>query len=390
MQDFEDMEILCVDDGSTDGSRAILERFAAKEPRMQICPYEKNRGQAFARNRGMEQARGEYVFFLDSDDMIPEGTLSRVYDMASKSQLDVVWFGFVRVDEHGCRFSQHSFFPEPDLAYEIETGAQKIEKIWKQGVEFTAWTCLWNRHFLARYSLFFHEGILHEDIPFAVQALLSARRVQFLPEVCYLYRRRPGSTMTTPFGWENLRGDLLGTADIVQFLLQNGDDLPEGSVRTGCWFLMRMQSSTHQFIEQLGMLNVPPEDMECVAEEMAYRLAMQNGKHYVRGYLTQEERTRLRAEDDIIIYGVGRIGREVMEVLEEYGIQNYHLAVTKMRKQKAHGLMEIVHELREYYDLRETALVILAVGIQFRTEMRREAERLGFERIVDYFDLSLT
>ena len=384
------MEILCIDDGSTDGSRGILEQFAAKDPRVQICSYGKNKGQAFARNRGMEQARGEYVFFMDSDDMIPEGTLSRVYDMASKSQLDVLWFGFVRVDEHGHQLGTYSFFSEPNSADDIETGAQKIEKLWKQGVEFTVWTCIWNRNFLVRHSLFFHEGILHEDIPFATQALLLARRVQFLSEVCYLYRQRPGSTMTTPFGWANLRGDLLGTADIVQFLFQHGNDLPESSVRTGCRFLMRMQSSTHQLIEQLGMLEVPPENMECAAEEMAYRFALQNGKHYVRGYLTQEDRTRLRSEDDIIIYGLGRVGREVLDVLEEYGIRNYHLAVTKKSDQEVHGLMEIVHELREYHDLRETALVILAAGIRFRAEMRREAERLGFERIVDYCDLSLT
>ena len=70
-QDFEDMEILCVEDGSTDSSPKILERYAAREKRLKIISYGKNMGLGYARNRAMEQAHGEYLYFLHSDDMIP-------------------------------------------------------------------------------------------------------------------------------------------------------------------------------------------------------------------------------------------------------------------------------------------------------------------------------
>ena len=193
--------------------------------------------------------------------------------------------------------------------------------------------------------------------------------------------------MTTKFGWENLRGDLLGTADIAQFVLAHGIELPKGAVRTACRFLMRMQNATHRLINRIGVDVVSTHARESAAEEMIYRFALQNGNHFVKGYLTSVEQQRLREEKDIIIYGVGCIGMEVMRILEDYGIRNYHLTVTKKKDAQARGLMEIVQEIGAYQSLRDTALVIISAGMRFRDEMVETAYHLGFRRVVSYFEM---
>ena len=91
-QNFEGMEIFCVDDCSTDGSRDILDQYAARDKRIRIIRYEKNGGLSYARNQAMKQAKGQYIFFLDSDDMMAEGAIQVLYERASSQWLDVLGF----------------------------------------------------------------------------------------------------------------------------------------------------------------------------------------------------------------------------------------------------------------------------------------------------------
>ena len=150
--------------------------------------------------------------------------------------------------------------------------------------------------------------------------------------------------------------------------------------------LLRMQSATHRLMDRLGCDSFP-EKTESPVEEMVYYLALQNGKHYVKGFLTQAEQERLRKERDIILYGIGSVGLEAMVVLEEYGIRNYHLAVTKKNGTGDMGLVQLVHELQEYRELKDRALVILTVSARFRDKMERYARSLGFQRVVRYYEM---
>lgn len=387
-QDFEDVEMICVDDGSTDGSRAILEQFAIQDPRIKILGDGINHGQATARNRAMECAQGEYLLFLDADDMLPTGTLSKLFAIASRDRLDVLMFDYERFYEAGFEKDRVQFPARARYCFPgIGTGAEMLaQMVLHDDADFTAWTALWRRRMLEVHQQMFHDGILYEDVPFAMQAMLFARRASFLPEVCYLYRRRGGSTMTTPPTRKNLLGDLVGTADIARFILRHGEELPDGSIRTLCRMLLRMQAATHHLMDRLGC-DDSCKKLEHPAEEMVYHLALQNGKHYVKGFLTQAEQERLRKERDIILYGVGSVGLEALAILEEYGIRNYHLAVTKKNGTGGTGLVQLVHELQEYRDLKDCALVILTVGARFRDKMETHARNLGFQRIVRYYEL---
>ncbi len=388
-QEFPEMEILCVDDGGTDGSWAILDRYAREDPRIQIISYGKNGGLSYARNRAMEQARGEYIFFLDSDDMIPRGTLSKVYEAASRDCLDALMYNFLLVYENGAEeeyFSHVTWMPG-----DVKTGAALLEELLQCGsAMLTAWGCLWRRQFLQDYRLLFHEGILHEDTPFVMQALLLAGRVRFLPEPCYLYRRRSGSitadVMKRP-AWENLHGNLVGATDVLRFVVTQRNHLSEGGIRAACRFLSLWRTSIHQMVTRIEADDPVALTVESIEEEMVLRLALHNGRQYVRGYLTRETLERLRKEQDILIYGAGHVGREVLALLEEYHIQNYHWVVTKKAPREARGLMEMVHEISAFQEVRQTALVIVSVTARLRDALWGEARNLGFQRIVNYSDI---
>ena len=104
-QTLKDIEIICVDDGSTDGSLDILREYAAEDNRIQIIE-QKNAGAGAARNNGMRHATGKYLSFLDSDDFFEPRMLEKAYDLAEKDQADFVAYK----SDHGTNSSSKNLW----------------------------------------------------------------------------------------------------------------------------------------------------------------------------------------------------------------------------------------------------------------------------------------
>ena len=101
-QTLKEIEIICVDDGSTDGSLDILREYAAEDNRIQIIE-QKNAGAGAARNNGMRHATGKYLSFLDSDDFFEPRMLEKAYDLAEKDQADFVAYKSDQIGRASCR-----------------------------------------------------------------------------------------------------------------------------------------------------------------------------------------------------------------------------------------------------------------------------------------------
>ena len=194
-QDFDSYEVICVDDGSTDNSLSILESYNSNE-KIKIIK-QKNSGQSCARNNALDIAKGKYIWFIDSDDKIKEGSLSFLYEKISDINYDIVFFGATNFFETKClekkgwseytrgnvteTISAKSFF-------ELEMGKRKL---------FVS-PCMYIYKKEKYKSLRFINGIIHEDNPFFAELIWSNPEAvcSVMNEKLYLRRIRMNSTMT--------------------------------------------------------------------------------------------------------------------------------------------------------------------------------------------------
>lgn len=186
-QTCDDWEAVCVDDGSTDNSSALLSAYAAKDNRISIITQD-NRGLSAARNAGLEVAKGDYVIFVDSDDWVESSMLSRLAEETDGS--DIVCFA--------CRRTDNEAFDTLAVEECIGWDYYNHHALEARKVPFVCvWQRCYQRQFLLENNLWFREGILHEDNEFTPRACFKAQSVKVVPNVLYNYRVRPNSIMTT-------------------------------------------------------------------------------------------------------------------------------------------------------------------------------------------------
>ncbi len=202
-QDYDNLEIWLIDDGSTDASGAICDAFAARDGRIQVI-HQENRGAAGAKNTGLGLATGEYLSFVDSDDYLEPGAYRHMTTLLEQTGADAV-----------------------QCAYREEFTDGSVERLQKSGrSSYTAqeylalylqdWTCGLMTDKLYRRTLFqgifFEEGHRIDDEYFTYQGILNARRVVRDDRVVYHYRQRRSSVMQSR---ESARQILLDRVDVV-------------------------------------------------------------------------------------------------------------------------------------------------------------------------------
>lgn len=207
----DDYEIICVDDGSPDKSASIAESFEKRYEGLRVV-HQENQGLSGARNTGMSFAQGEYVWFVDSDDWIEPNCIHKLCSYL-KDDIDIVEIQFKYAYEDGTFASGESRCPIEG----IKTG---IEATLKGGVHIPAPFTIFRLAFLKDYKLCFVRGIYHEDVEFKVRALLFAKRVLSIPNICYNYLQRTTGSITSTFKLKN-GTDLLFVLDSHYKLVQS-------------------------------------------------------------------------------------------------------------------------------------------------------------------------
>jgi CDP-glycerol glycerophosphotransferase len=189
-----DVEVIAVDDASADGSGQILDARAALDPRLRVVHLAANAGPGNARNTGLELAGGEYVWFIDGDDLVPDGALDVVAKRLGDEHPDVLLIDYESLYPDGRTAPSPGRAMLREAPRESQTLAQQPQLI---NLTMTSWSKVLRRGFLQQLGVRFPAGI-HEDVPVTCAALLRARRISVLDQVCYQYRRvRPGSFMAT-------------------------------------------------------------------------------------------------------------------------------------------------------------------------------------------------
>ncbi|MER5176822.1 CDP-glycerol glycerophosphotransferase family protein [Streptomyces sp. NPDC002896] len=195
-QSFTDFELIAVDDCSPDGSGAIVDEFAVRDPRVTVVHLPENVGLGPARNAGLERATGEYVVFLDSDDSLAQDALQAISDrLKDTDSPDVLVYDYVRTYWTG------TTVPNSARAQLTEAGPPVCTLADRPGllrVLHVAWNKAYRREFLERGAFAFAPGY-YEDVSWTYPVLLTAESIAVLDRVCVHYRqRRQGAITSTP------------------------------------------------------------------------------------------------------------------------------------------------------------------------------------------------
>ncbi len=212
-QTLADIEVICVDDGSTDGSGSIAGEFAKKDSRVKLIS-QPNLGAGAARNAGIRAAKGEYIAFLDADDFYPSNdTLARIYAAAKANNADICGGSFCIKDGDkfitrfcgemsGNTFGKEGFINFRDYQF-----------------DYAYYRFIYRREFLAARSLYFPDYRRYQDPPFMLRAFDAAGRFYAVPDVTYCYRlnHRPVNWTT-----EKVLDLLCGIEDNLIFSAEKG------------------------------------------------------------------------------------------------------------------------------------------------------------------------
>ena len=195
-QDGPAIEVIAVDDASPDRCGEILDARAAGDPRLRVIHLPEAIGPGPARDRGLAEAAGEYVWFVDPDDLLAPGALAAVAARLERGQPDLLLLDYLLLHRSG----RTERSPGADLlaAAAADPGGTTLAQ--HPGLinrTMTLWSKVFRRPFLAGLGIALAPGV-HEDVPLSCAALLSAGRIALLDEVCYLYRQRGRSFLATP------------------------------------------------------------------------------------------------------------------------------------------------------------------------------------------------
>lgn len=185
-QTFEDLEVVMVDDGSTDGSAAIAERFARHDGRFRLVT-QPNGGLGRARNTGIANVTGDFLAFVDSDDVLPPDAYRLLHASLARTGSCFATGNVHRLSPDGTR--QAPFLAKAFAANRPHTHVRRFEALLS---DRTACNKLWRRSFWYERALRFPEGRLHEDIPVVVPAHFEARAVDVIAAPVYHWRIRNG------------------------------------------------------------------------------------------------------------------------------------------------------------------------------------------------------
>lgn len=213
-QSLERIEIICIDDGSTDSSREKVIRYANSDNRITVI-YQSNSGLSITRNVGMSYAKGEYIFFMDGDDILEKDALRKCYNHLKQEKLQIIYFNAkCFLDEKTTdiniknKYNQYNKYYMRQHKYSRVYKGMEFLYSTKSNDEFLSSACFQviEKKYLDEKGITFLPYIVHEDELYTFQTLLGANCVGFISDVLYNRRLRANSIMTKRTSFESVYG----------------------------------------------------------------------------------------------------------------------------------------------------------------------------------------
>ena len=192
-QTYENIEVIVVDDGSSDNSYQIIKEVTREKSNISIIRQD-NQGLSMARNRGLKDATGEYLTFLDGDDFWGRSHVERLVGIAESNQSDMVICGYTKMNDVGEVFDK--IIPKRYVPYEHEEWAYRI---------MTAWSRLYKKQLWDQYQIVFPKGVHAEDVSISLFLNVVSKNIMTIPMSDYYYVQHSESIMHNFRGLHNFR-----------------------------------------------------------------------------------------------------------------------------------------------------------------------------------------
>ena len=222
-QTFSDIEIICVNDGATDNSEAILKSFEQQDNRIKII-NKKNGGLSSARNAGMKVATGEFISFIDSDDWVDETMLEKMYNNITSLNSDISICAVHNFDEQKQQIDDSLPYFTLELfneTFDNKAFSYKETKDFIMDVCVMAWNKLYRKSFLDECKAIFPDGLIFEDGPFFFSIFFKTQKISIVREFLYYYRiNRTGSIL------QKHNKNLMDIIDVVNLMYDEISQTP--------------------------------------------------------------------------------------------------------------------------------------------------------------------
>jgi glycosyltransferase involved in cell wall biosynthesis len=231
-QTYPHLQIICVIDGSTDGSENIVRQFASNDERILVMTQH-NQGLSAARNTGIAKASGEYIFFLDSDDWLETNAIEKLVNCALQEKVDIVSGNVINFDEETGLMNPYLKPKRRKLGRLLLTNLDFLN------VEIMVFNKLYRRHIVINTP--FQAGLIHEDIEFYWRIFSVHNLVFAIHDTVVYYRRRSGSLSNQKFYPENYQDNFIKIYDSIAPLISNRMELKYHFERTAIKNLESLQ-----------------------------------------------------------------------------------------------------------------------------------------------------
>lgn len=379
-QTYQNLEIICVYDPSSDNSLFVLEEFAKKDGRIKVIKNGKRGGLSLARNLGFNQAKGKYIYYLDGDDYIKINAMEKLYAYAERYGTECIFF-----NSDTCREAEG--LSAPIVRHGLKSISEQIQdgpslyKIFMDNNVYSGspWSRFWSKDFLTKNNLIFENELWKsEEIVFCLKAILLGKRMMAVDEVYHVYRRH-GESGSVEFDAMYMICQFKAYCNLLDFWgrHQFGEDIDR-----------RISNYLKNILVRAKRVYFRTRSDIC---ENDFREGIE--RHLFQTLVEQEYERRLDHIDDfvleniskykkVIVYGAGLNAYEAVEKLERKNIHVDSLAVTCMygNVKGINGIL--VHEIKDLCYMKDEAIIILGVNRPRREEVIQVLKKYEFSHYI--------
>lgn len=388
-----EIEIICIDDNSSDNSYRLLLQYAAKYEFIKVYRNKENKGAGYTRNRGLEKACGEYIWFIDADDTIVEGSLNKLLNIIIKEELDSVFFDMQRNingKTYSCRYIDSSIAgSEID---EIIDGPKLFRYIYENGMIWqSACRQIFRKEMCDENNIYFSEGVICEDTFYSLQIFLCSAKTRYIQEDYYHYYKFENSVTYNTGNIDTFIGKFYAFYKMISWCNKLLKD--ECLVDTLTSYIGEYYAELKEYFDGTER-NIFENKLKVIEKEAYYFykiLFCQSRKEKLVDLVSDKLKKELANYQRVIIYGAGENAKLVANIADicckpivAYAVSDGYDQDKSNPKYILGVQVKNIQELVKYAD--DETIIVLTTRPIHNEEIRKNLREKGFFNIIELLE----